>query len=159
MTTISHDRGTGRRPRSVKGQDANPSIDRTRTFLTIIVLMHHAVIPYTYFGHTDPKDSSASTDRARHRQFLHGDVLFSVRAVRLAKHRPEGSPNHLADRLLRLALPFVICAFTVIPIAYYAISLRQHPEIGFSEFWWNTITDGPWPSGPLWFLWVLLSST
>ena len=67
----------------------------------------------------------------------------------------KGALNHLADRLRRLALPFVICAFTVIPLAYYAISLRHHPEIGFSEFWWTTITKGPWPSGPLWFLWVL----
>ena len=50
----------------------------------------------------------------------------------------------------------MICAFTIIPIAYYAISLRQHPEIGFAEFWWKTITVGPWPSGPVWFLWVLL---
>src|SRR5882672_6487184 len=33
----------------------NFAVDRTRTFLTIIVLIHHAVIPYTYFGHTDPK--------------------------------------------------------------------------------------------------------
>ena len=51
----------------------------------------------------------------------------------------------------------MICAFTVIPIAYYAISLRQHPEIGFAEFWWKTITVGPWPSGPIWFVWVLLA--
>jgi hypothetical protein len=27
---------------------------RARIFLTV-VLRHHAVIPYTYFGHTDPK--------------------------------------------------------------------------------------------------------
>lgn len=33
----------------------NFAIDRTRTFLTLVVLIHHAVIPYTYFGHTDPK--------------------------------------------------------------------------------------------------------
>jgi hypothetical protein len=51
----------------------------------------------------------------------------------------------------------VIAAFTFIPIAYYAISLREHPEIGFVDFWWKTITVGPWPSGPVWFLWVLLS--
>jgi hypothetical protein len=59
------------------------------------------------------------------------------------------------DRLLRLALPFAICALTVIPVAYYAISLRQHPEVSFSAFWWKTVTEGPWPSGPIWFLWVL----
>jgi hypothetical protein len=62
----------------------------------------------------------------------------------------------LRDRLLRLGLPFALAAFTVPPIAYYAISLRQHPAIGFSEFWWKTITSGPWPSGPLWLVWVLM---
>ena len=31
----------------------NLSLDRARTFLTILVLIHHAVIPYTHFGHTD----------------------------------------------------------------------------------------------------------
>ena len=51
----------------------------------------------------------------------------------------------------------MICALTVIPLAYYAISLRHHPEIGFSEFWWNMVTKGPWPSGPIWFLWVLFA--
>ena len=45
----------------------------------------------------------------------------------------------------------------MIPLAYYAISLRHHPEIGFSEFWWNMVTKGPWPSGPIWFLWVLFA--
>ena len=25
----------------------------------------------------------------------------------------------------------------------------------FAAFWWKTITVGPWPSGPVWFLWVL----
>ena len=33
----------------------NFALDRTRTFLTLVVLIHHAVIPYTHFGHTDPK--------------------------------------------------------------------------------------------------------
>src|SRR6059036_2859450 len=33
----------------------NHALDRARTFLTLVVLLHHAVIPYTYFGHTDPK--------------------------------------------------------------------------------------------------------
>jgi fucose 4-O-acetylase-like acetyltransferase len=64
----------------------------------------------------------------------------------------KGPLNYLSDRLLRFGLPFVICAFTVIPIAYYAISLRHHPDIAFSEYWWKTITVGPWPSGPIWFL-------
>ena len=51
----------------------------------------------------------------------------------------------------------MICAFTVIPLAYYAIALRHNPDISFSAFWWKTITTGPWPSGPIWFVWVLLA--
>jgi len=61
------------------------------------------------------------------------------------------------DRLIRLGLPFAVAAVTIIPIAYYAIELRQHPETSFAAFWWKTVTVGPWPSGPLWFLWVLLA--
>ena len=54
MTTIST--GWGRRgSRGAQGQARNPALDHARTFLTLVVLLHHAVIPYTYFGHTDPK--------------------------------------------------------------------------------------------------------
>src|SRR3981189_3256503 len=38
-----------------KVKSRNLSLDRARTFLTLVVLIHHAVIPYTYFGHTDAK--------------------------------------------------------------------------------------------------------
>ena len=63
---------------------------------------------------------------------------------------------HLRDRLMRLGLPFVVAAVTVIPLAYYAIALRHTPDISFTAFWWKTVTVGPWPSGPIWFVWVLL---
>ena len=121
-----------------------------------MVLLHHAVIPYTYFGHTDPKSFFGfdmivlATDSFFMAMFFFLSGLFVWPGI-----ARKGPLNYLSDRLLRLGLPFVICAFTVIPLAYYAISLRQHPEIGFSEFWWKTITVGPWPSGPVWFLWVL----
>ena len=45
-----------------KAKTRNLSLDRARTFLTLVVLIHHAVIPYTHFGHTDPEVlASAST--------------------------------------------------------------------------------------------------
>ena len=123
-----------------------------------MVLLHHAVIPYTYFGHTDPKSWIGfdavvlATD-----SFFMAMFFFLSGPVRLARPRHKAPAVFLRDRLLRLGLPFAIAAFTVIPLAYYAISLRQHPEIGFSEFWWKTVTVGPWPSGPIWFVWVLLA--
>jgi len=141
-----------------KAKSRNLALDRTRTFLTLVVLLHHAVIPYTHFGHTDPKSWIGfdmvvlATDSFFMAMFFFLSGLFVWPGI-----ARKGPLNHLSDRLLRLGLPFVICAFTVIPIAYYAISLRQHPEVTFASFWWKTITVGPWPSGPIWFLWVLFS--
>ena len=43
------------------------------------------------------------------------------------------------------------------PIAYYAVELRNTSGPGFVAFWWKTMTVGPWESGPIWFLAVLLA--
>jgi len=158
MTTISHSVAPADVRAAPKAKARNFSIDRTRTFLTLVVLIHHAVIPYTYFGHTDPKSWIGfdcivlATD-----SFFHGDVLLPFRTVRVAGPCPQGAGDLLRDRLLRLGLPFTIAAFTVIPLAYYAISLRQQPDVGFAAFYWKTITVGPWQaarsgsSGCCWF--------
>jgi Acyltransferase family len=156
MTSISPSVATAEVRAAPKAKTRNPSLDRARTFLTLVVLLHHAVIPYTYFGHTDPRSFIGfdmivlATDSFFMAMFFFLSGLFVWPGI-----ARKGPLNYLSDRLLRLGLPFVICALTIIPIAYYAISLRHHPEIGFSEYWWNTVTKGPWPSGPIWFLWVL----
>ena len=135
----------------------NLPLDRARTFLTLVVLLHHAVIPYTHFGHTDPKSWIGfdavvlATDSFFMAMFFFLSGLFVWPSLR---HKSPG--QFFRDRLLRLGLPFAIAALTVIPVGYYAIELRQHPTTGFAEFWWKMVTIGPWPSGPLWFVWVLL---
>src|SRR5436309_3324206 len=119
----------------------NFAIDRTRTFLTVIVLIHHAVIPYTYFGHTDPKSWIGfdtivlATDSFFMAMFFFLSGLFVWPSLR---HKSPGS--FFVDRLLRLGLPFAAAAVTVIPLAYYAIELRHHPTTGFAEFWWKMVT-------------------
>lgn len=136
----------------------NLSLDRARTFLTLVVLLHHAVIPYTYFGHTDPTSWIGfdivvlATDSFFMAMFFFLSGLFTWPGI--ARKAPS---VFLRDRLLRLGLPFAIAAFTVIPLAYYAIALRQEPGLSFTAFWWKTVTVGPWPSGPIWFVWVLLA--
>jgi hypothetical protein len=158
MTSISHPAATAEIHAVSKAHARNFAIDRTRTFLTLIVLTHHAVIPYTYFGHTDPKSWLGfdcvvlATDSFFMAMFFFLSGLFVWPSL---SRKSPGS--FFVDRLLRLGLPFAIAAFTIIPIAYYAIELRHHPDTGFVDFWWKMITVGPWPSGPLWFLWVLLS--
>ena len=140
-----------------KANARNAALDRARTFLTLVVLVHHAVIPYTHFGHTDPKSWIGfdmiilATDSFFMAMFFFLSGLFVWTG--LAR---KGPLNYSSDRLLRLGLPFAICALTVIPLAYYAIALRQTHDPTFAGFWWKTVTVGPWPSGPIWFLWVLL---
>ncbi len=157
MTSISSSAASAEVRAAPKVKTRNLSLDRARTFLTLVVLLHHTVIPYTYYGHTDPKEFFGfdmivlATDSFFMAMFFFLSGLFVWPGI-----ARKGPLNYLSDRLLRLGLPFVICALTIIPIAYYAISLRHHPEVGFPEFWWTTVTKGPWPSGPIWFLWVLL---
>jgi hypothetical protein len=136
----------------------NLSLDRTRTFLTLVVLIHHAVIPYTYFGHTDPKYWIGFDCIVLATDSFFMAMFFFISGLFVWPSLTHKVPRiFFRDRLLRLGLPFVIAAFTIVPIAYYAISLRKYPDIGFTAFWWKTITVGPWPSGPVWFIWVLLA--
>ncbi|QPF94130.1 acyltransferase family protein [Bradyrhizobium commune] len=159
MITMSHSATVGAEAHAApKAKARNLSLDRARTFLTLVVLLHHAVIPYTYFGHTDPASWIGfdavvlATDSFFMAMFFFLSGLFTWPGI--ARKAPS---VFLRDRLLRLGLPFVIAAFTVIPIAYYAIALRHDPELTFAAFWWKTVTVGPWPSGPIWFVWVLLA--
>jgi hypothetical protein len=143
------------RPRA---RSRNAALDHARTFLTLIVVLHHAVIPYTYFGHTDPTSFIGfdcivlATDSFFMAMFFFLSGLFVWPG--LAHKAPH---VFFRERLLRLGLPFAIAALTIIPLAYYAIELREHPETTFPAFWWKTVTVGPWPSGPVWFIWVLLA--
>jgi hypothetical protein len=155
---MSHSEAPANVGAAPKAKARNAALDRARTFLTLVVVLHHAVIPYTHFGHTDPKSWIGfdcvvlATDSFFMAMFFFLSGLFVWPGI--ARKAPQ---IFLRDRLLRLGLPFVIAAFTIIPIAYYALELQEHHEITFAAFWWKTITVGPWPSGPIWFIWVLLA--
>lgn len=158
MTTISHPVGSAEVRAAPTAHTRNFALDRARTFLTLVVLIHHAVIPYTHFGHTDPKSWIGFDAIVLATDSFFMAMFFFLSGLFVWPSLAHKAPHvFVRDRLLRLGLPFVICAFTIIPIAYYAIALRQHADIGFTAFWWKTITAGPWPSGPLWFVWVLLA--
>jgi hypothetical protein len=138
------------------------AFDRARTIITLLVLVHHSVVNYTYFG---------SGDKARWLGFdlvvLFNDSFFmacmffiSGVFVRDSLAR-RGPATFLGNRAWRLGVPFLISIFVLMPIAYYPTFLRYHlpgtTDFNFLHFWWHTLTIGPWPSGPAWFLWVLLA--
>ena len=138
------------------------ALDRARTFVTLLVVLHHSVVNYTYFG---------SGDRMRWLGFdfvvLFNDSFFMAFMFLISglfvhdSLTRKGSAAFLRDRAWRLGIPFLVSVFVLIPIAYYPTFLRYHlpgtTDFSFSHFWWRTISVGPWPSGPAWFLWVLLA--
>src|SRR6201995_1316726 len=139
-----------------------PAFDRARTCITLLVLVHHSVVNYTYFG---------SGDRARWLGFdlmvLFNDsffmaCMFFISGLFVCESLPaRGAANFLVNRAWRLGVPFLVSIFVLMPIAYYPTFLRYHlpgtTDFSFLHFWGRIFTVGPWPSGPAWFLWVLLA--
>jgi hypothetical protein len=137
------------------------ALDRARTLITLLVVLHHAVINYTWFGHGD---------RMRWLGFdlvvLFNDSFFmacmffiSGLFVRDSLAR-RGPKDYLGWRAWRLGVPFLVSIFVIMPIAYYPGFVRYNPQaadFNFLQFWWHTMAVGPWPSGSAWFLWVLLA--
>jgi surface polysaccharide O-acyltransferase-like enzyme len=138
------------------------ALDRARTLITLLVLLHHSVLNYTYFG---------NGDRARWLGFdlmvLFNDSFFMAAMFlisglfvwpSLQRRQPT---SFLRRRAWRLGVPFLVSVVVLMPIAYYPTFLRYHlpgtTDFSFSGFLWRTFTVGPWPSGPAWFLWVLLA--
>jgi hypothetical protein len=138
------------------------AFDRARTFITMLVLLHHSVVNYTYFG---------SGDRMRWLGFdlvvLFNDSFFMACMFLISglfvwdSLARKGAAIYLRDRAWRLGVPFLVSIFVLMPVAYYPTFLRYHlpgtTDFNFFHFWWHTLTVGPWPSGPAWFLWVLLA--
>jgi surface polysaccharide O-acyltransferase-like enzyme len=138
------------------------AFDRARTFITLLVLLHHSVVNYTHFG---------NGDKARWLGFdlivLFNDSFFMACMFLISglfvqqSLTNRGPANFLTNRAWRLGVPYLLSIFVVMPIAYYPTFLRYHlpgtTDFNFFHFWWHTLTIGPWPSGPAWFLWVLLA--
>jgi peptidoglycan/LPS O-acetylase OafA/YrhL len=159
MTTISQTAAPAGVRAVPKAKARNAALDRARTFITMLVLIHHSVIAYTYFGHTD-KQSFLGFDCVVvfNDSFFMAAMFFLSGLFVWPSLQRKGISWFLRDRCWRLGLPFIICALFLMPLAYWAVELELHnPNTTFAAFWWRTVTEGPWNSGPAWFVWVLLA--
>src|SRR3979409_1273346 len=116
MTSISSSVAPAETRATPRTSARNAALDRARTFLTLVVLVHHAVIPYTYFGHTDPKSFFGfdmivlATDSFFMAMFFFLSGLFVWPGI-----ARKGPLNYLSDRLLRLGLSVRVCFITARP--------------------------------------------
>src|ERR1700736_5537382 len=138
------------------------AFDRARTFITLLVVIHHSVVNYTWFGNGDNMrwlgfDLIVLFNDSFFMAFM---FLISGLFVHDSLTR-RGAAGYLRRRAWRLGVPLLVSIFVLIPIAYYASFLRYHlpgtTDFNFFHFWWHVFTIGPWPSGPAWFIWVLLA--
>ena len=138
------------------------ALDRARTFITLLVVIHHSVVNFTHFG---------NGDRMRWLGFdlvvLFNDSFFMACMFLISglfvhdslTRKGRGgfpAPSRLAigdsvsgldlradaDRLLS-DLP--------------ALSSAGHDRFQLLSFLVAHADDRAWPSGPAWFLWVLLA--
>src|SRR3984957_9867845 len=158
MTIISETAASALARPAPKAKARNAALDRSRTFITMLVLIHHSVIAYTYFGHTDPQSFLGFDGVVTFNDSFFMAAMFFVSGLFVwPSLQRKGTGWFLRDRWWRLGLPFIVCALILMPVAYYAVDLRVSGQNSFTEFWWKTVTVGPWPSGPAWFVWVLLA--
>src|SRR5579863_7347388 len=156
MTVISHSASAQSRA-APKASTRNAALDRARTFITLLVLVHHSVIAYTYYGHTDPQSFLGFDGVVLFTDSFFMSAMFFLSGLFVwPSLQRKGIGWFLRDRWWRLGLPFIVAALVLMPVAYYAVELRRQ-DISFAAFWWKTVTVGPWPSGPAWFVWVLLA--
>jgi surface polysaccharide O-acyltransferase-like enzyme len=137
-------------------------LDRARTFVTLLVVIHHSVLNFTWFGNGDPQRWLGFDLVVLFNDSFFMAFMFFISGLFVwTSLRRKGWANFLRERAWRLGIPFLISIFVLMPIAYYPTFLRYHlpgtTDFSFLHFWKNIFVVGPWPSGPAWFLWVLLA--
>jgi peptidoglycan/LPS O-acetylase OafA/YrhL len=147
------------------------ALDRLRACLVALVVLHHAALAYATFAVVDPEHYLRSTapvvDPARWRTvdplIVFDDGFFMCLMFLLSglfawpSLRARGAAGFARRRLLRLGLPFAVAAGILMPLAHYPALLANGTAPGFGAYWWHSATQGPWPTGPLWFVWLLLA--
>ena len=103
------------------------ALDRARTFITLLVVIHHSVVNFTHFG---------NGDRMRWLGFdlvvLFNDSFFMAFMFLISglfvhdSLTRNGAGGFLRRRAWRLGIPLLVSVFVLIPIAYYASFLRYH---------------------------------
>lgn len=146
-------------------------LDYLRAFVTLLVVAHHAAMAYPTYAYFDPAHYIYSTAPIvdEHRwlgmdRFIGFNDLFFMPLMFLISGlfvyrglRKKGTKAYLADRFVRLGIPFLIAELLIIPLAYapsFYLATHSTNVIAFVD---DYINKQQWPVGPPWFIWLLLA--
>lgn len=152
-----------------------PALDFARVSLTVLVVVHHAVLAYHRYA---PKPTAFGGESLIWAAFpvvdgrravgvdaltLWNDsffmaMLFLISGLFVATSLAGKGPLlFIRDRAIRLGLPFVAAAGVLAPLAYLPAYATRAADPSLAGFWRAWLSLGVWPAGPAWFLWVLLA--
>jgi peptidoglycan/LPS O-acetylase OafA/YrhL len=145
-----------------------------RSFVTVLVVAHHAALAYHPFAPPPPASLDAFpqwwrafpvVDGARWSGFqwlvAWNDTFFMALMFLLSglfvwtSLARKGPARFARDRVIRLGGPWLLAVGVLAPLAYFPAFLESGGH-GLGEFWRQWRAAGAWPSGPAWFLAVLL---
>jgi Acyltransferase family len=162
-------------PTPLPATERNVAVGNLRAFVTLMVIAHHAVLAYHPYAPAPPASLRAepmlwqafpivdSHHWAGIESFVgFNDTYFMSLMFLLSglfvwpSIERKGAGKFIRDRARRLGVPFVVAAALLGPLAYLPSYLQVNPEHRVAGFWHTWLSLPHWPSGPAWFLWVLL---
>jgi peptidoglycan/LPS O-acetylase OafA/YrhL len=151
------------------------AIDNLRAFVILLVLSFHSVLAYIQFlpphpfAFDDPPFLWRAFPIVDPQRWFGFDLFCAWQDVFLMSFflllsglftwpslTRKGPRAFLADRLFRLGLPFAAVVILLVPLAHYPTYLQTAADPSLADFLrhWRQLPF--WPSGPMWFLWILL---
>jgi len=154
----------------------NVAVGYLRGFLVILVLAHHSAVAYfrgvptsrapllktpmlwRAFPVVDPHAHSAllTLFLGFNDTFFMALMFFVSGLFVWPSLMRKGNAPFLRDRFKRLGIPFLFAAAIVAPLAYYPSYLIAGGQ-GFAGYVHDWLSFGDWPTGPAWFIWLLLA--
>jgi len=177
MTSASGAPNLGNQPVAhAASRGYNVAIGYLRGFLVILVLAHHSAVAY-FLGAPISRvplpeipmlwRAFPVVDLHAHSMLLtlfvsFNDTFFMALMFFLSglfvwpSLTRKGNASFRRDRFKRLGIPFLFAAAIIAPLAYYPSYLIAGGRgvAGYAHDW---LSFGDWPTGPAWFIWLLLA--
>jgi surface polysaccharide O-acyltransferase-like enzyme len=154
----------------------NVALDALRAFVTLLVVAHHAALAYVTlipcgakaftavqgywmaFPVVDVKKWAGFDLFVGWNDIFFMSLMFLVSGIFVwPSLERKGGMAFLKDRVVRLGLPFAVAVTILAPLSYYPTYLLTGAPSGLHAYAKAWMALGEWPTGPAWFIWVLLA--
>jgi peptidoglycan/LPS O-acetylase OafA/YrhL len=168
---------SGLEERQVASSEYNVALAYLRAFIIVLVIIHHTSVAYFLPAAPPPASSLAENLHSiraispvidvQHSKLFFFVVFFNDRFFMALMFflsglfvwgslKRKGRLIFFRDRSIRLGLPFAVMVILA-PLTYYTTYLQAGGNSSSSGFWQQWFSLSNWPTGPAWFLWLLLA--